>query len=216
VKGAKPGYVLQVDIIDLHPTGWGWTGIIPGLGLLSDDFHDPYIKHWDLSDGKTTELKPGIRIPIEPFCGAMGVAPKECGEFHIRPPGCFGGNIDIRHLTKGSTLFLPVQVEGAMFSAGDCHAAQGDGEVCVTGIESPTRFTLRLTIRKDLKIAEPQFICNKPINRKVDAKGYYCTTGIGTEPVLKCTENHPLHDSAPGRSIWSYSRGSLYSVQYCC
>ncbi len=181
INGAKPDDVLQVDIIDLHPLGWGWTGIIPGLGLLRDDFPEPYIKHWDLSNGETAELKPGIVIPLNPFCGIMGVAPKEPDEVSIRPPGRFGGNLDIRHLTKGNTLFLPVQVDGAKFSAGDCHSAQGDGEVCITGIESPMRFTLRLTVRKDLQLDEPQFICNGPINPKIDAKGYYCTMGIGPD-----------------------------------
>jgi acetamidase/formamidase len=86
----------------------------------------------------------------------MGVAPKEPGEVSIRPPGRFGGNLDIRHLTKGNTLFLPVQVDGAKFSAGDCHSAH-------------------------LQLDEPQFICNGPINRKIDAKGYYCTMGIGPD-----------------------------------
>lgn len=181
VKGAKPGDVLKVDILDLHPMGWGWTGIIPGFGLLPDDFPYPYIKHWDLSNGETAELKPGIVIPIDPFCGVMGVAPKENGEFRIRPPGSFGGNIDIRHLTKGNTLFLPVQVEGAKFSAGDCHSAQGDGEVCGIGIESPMRFILRLTVVKELHLEEPRFICNGLINHKLNTKGYYCTTGIGPD-----------------------------------
>lgn len=181
VKGAKLGDVLQVDIIDLQIMGWGWTGIFPGGGLLPDDFPEPYIKHWDLSNGETAELNPGVIIPLDPFCGIMGVAPKEQGEFHIRPPGSFGGNMDTRHLTKGNTLFLPVQVDGAMFSAGDCHAAQGDGEVCINGIESPMRFTLRFTVRKDMQLDEPQFICNGPIYRKVDTKGYYCTMGIGPD-----------------------------------
>jgi acetamidase/formamidase len=181
VRGAKPGDVLQVDILDMHPMGWGWTGIVPGFGLLPDGFPYPYIKHWNLSNGKTAELKPGIVIPLDPFCGVMGVAPKEKGEFRIRPPDSFGGNMDIRHLNKGNTLLLPVQVEGAGFSAGDCHSAQGDGEVCGTGIESPMRFTLRLTVIRGLQLDEPRFICNSPINRNVDTKGYYCTTGIGPD-----------------------------------
>jgi acetamidase/formamidase len=181
VEGANPGDVLQVDILELQPLDWGWTGMIPGLGLLPEDFPDPYIKHWDLSNGVSTELRPGITLPLDPFCGVMGVAPSEPGEIGILPPGRFGGNLDIRHLTKGNTLFLPVQVEGALFSAGDCHSAQGDGEVCVTGIESPMRFTLRFTLRKDLRIDEPRFICNGPLNRKVDERGYYCTTSVGPD-----------------------------------
>jgi acetamidase/formamidase len=188
VRGAQPGDTLQVDILDLRPMGWGYSVIIPGLGLLPGDFPGPYIRHFDLSNGETTEFKPGIIIPLDPFCGTMGVAPAEPGEFHVLPPGRFGGNLDIRHLTKGNTLLLPVQVEGAKFSAGDCHAAQGDGEVCVTGIEAPMQFTLRFTVRKDIRMEEPQFICNGPINRKVDAKGYHCTTSVGPD-LFKSSQN---------------------------
>lgn len=181
VKGAQPGDVLEVEIVNLRPKGWGWTGIIPNLGLLPEDFPEPYIKHWDLSNGRTAELRPGVVVPLEPFCGVMGVAPAEPGEIFVLPPGKFGGNMDIRHLTKGTTLFLPVQVEGALFSAGDCHAAQGDGEVCVTGIEAPMTFTLRFGIRKDLSIPEPQFITPGPLTQKHDRKGYYATAGIAPD-----------------------------------
>jgi acetamidase/formamidase len=181
VKGAKPGDVLEVEILDLHPKGWGWTGIIPGFGLLEEEFNKPYLRIWDLSPGDHTFLREDIRIPLDPFCGTMGVAPEEKGEFPVMPPGKFGGNMDIRHLTKGATLLLPVQVEGALFSCGDCHAAQGDGEVCVTGIEAPMHVALRFRVRKDRSIPEPQFLTPGPLTSKYDGKGYYATTGISPD-----------------------------------
>lgn len=182
VKDALPGDVLEVEILEMQPKNWGWSGIIPSLGLLPEDFPEPYIKHWDLSGGQQTELRADIVIPLDPFCGVMGVAPQARGDIFVLPPGQFGGNMDIRHLTKGTTLLLPVQVEGALFSAGDCHAAQGDGEVCVTGIESPMRFTLRFGLRRGRSIPGPQFITPGPLTAKYDARGYYATTGI--EPDL--------------------------------
>ncbi|MDR5693656.1 MAG: acetamidase/formamidase family protein [Armatimonadota bacterium] len=181
VKGAKPGDVLEVEILDLHPKGWGWTGIIPGFGLLEEEFNKPYLRIWDLSAGDHTLLREDICIPLDPFCGTMGVAPGEKGEFPVMPPGRFGGNMDIRHLTRGTTLLLPVQVEGALFSCGDCHAAQGDGEVCVTGIEAPMHVALRFRVRKDRSIPEPQFFTAGPLTSKYDGKGYYATTGISPD-----------------------------------
>jgi acetamidase/formamidase len=182
VNGAEPGDALEVEILSLKPDDWGWTGILPGLGLLAEDFTEPYIKHWDLSNGKTTTFKDGIIIPLQPFCGTMGVAPAEPGEHFVLPPGDFGGNMDIRHLNEGCTLLLPVQVEGALFSAGDCHAVQGDGEVCVTGIECPMSFSLRFNLRKGLNLPAPQFIVKRsPISDHDTDAGYYATTGVGPD-----------------------------------
>jgi acetamidase/formamidase len=182
VNGARPGDALAVDILSLKPDDWGWNGILPGLGLLSEDFPGPYIKHWDLSDGKTTTLRDGIVIPLQPFCGTMGVAPAEPGDHFVLPPGDFGGNLDIRHLNEGCTLLLPVQVEGALFSAGDCHAVQGDGEVCVTGIECPMSFSLRFSLRQGLNLPSPQFIVKRGrLSEHDTGAGYYATTGIGPD-----------------------------------
>ena len=182
VNGAEPGDALEVEILSLKPDGWGWTGILPGLGLLSEDFKDPYIRHWDLSDGRTTRLRDDIVIPLQPFCGTMGVAPAEPGEHFVLPPGDFGGNMDIRHLNEGTRLLLPVQVEEAMFSAGDCHAVQGDGEVCVTGIECPMTFRLRFNLRKDANLPSPQFITGRsPLSEHDTHMGYFATTGVGPD-----------------------------------
>jgi acetamidase/formamidase len=154
--------------------------------LSPDRIH--YKWNWDLSNGKTTSLRRDIVIPLDPFCGVMGVCPAEPGEHFVLPPGRFGGNMDIRHLTKGTRLLLPVQVPGALFSSGDCHAAQGDGEVCVTGIESPMMFTLRFNVLKNLHLPAPQFHVPGPLTKKYDRKGYYATTGVGPD-LMQCAKD---------------------------
>jgi acetamidase/formamidase len=181
VSGAQPGDMLEIEILTMDPGDWGWTAILPGSGLLPEDYPTPYVKFWDLSNGRDAALRPDIVVPLDPFCGVMGVARAEPGEFRILPPGPFGGNMDIRHLTKGTTLFLPVQVEGGLFSAGDCHAAQGDGEVCVSGIECPMTFSLRFTVHKNRSIRTPRFVTRGPLTSKYDAAGYYATTGVAPD-----------------------------------
>jgi acetamidase/formamidase len=157
VEGAQPGHTLAIEILDLHPLGWGWTAILPGLGLLPDDFPDPYLKLFDLTGGDVTYLRDDIAIPIAPFFGTMGVCPAGASSLAVMPPGSFGGNMDTRQLVRGTTLYLPVQVEGALFSCGDAHAAQGDGEVWVTGIESPRYAALRFTLDEERSIPAPQY-----------------------------------------------------------
>ncbi|OAN49017.1 acetamidase [Chloroflexus islandicus] len=184
VKDAMPGDILEVEILRLQPLDWGWTGIIPGLGLLAQDFTAPYIRHFDLSNGQTAPLRDDIHIPLQPFCGTMGVALDEPGAFDVLPTGKGGGNIDTRHLNVGAKLYLPVFVPGALFSAGDCHAAQGDGEVCVTGIECPMQFSLRFNVIKgrSLKPWRYHFYTPPgPIQPAYDARGYYVTTAIGPD-----------------------------------
>lgn len=154
IGGAKPGHVLQIDVQAVEHLGWGWTSIIPGMGLLPERFPDFHLFIWTLEEKLTRSMVPAV-VPLRPFCGVMGVAPKEFGEHRTRPPGIFGGNLDIRHLGAGATLYLPVQVDGALFSAGDAHAAQGDGEVCINGIEMPARARFRFTLHRDFSLAEP-------------------------------------------------------------
>ena len=181
VRGAEPGDTLQVDVLRVETLTWGWAGIIPGLGLLPEDFPRPYIRHFDLSNGRDTPLREDIRIPIAPFCGTMGVATDEPGAHDVLPPTKGGGNIDTRHLVAGSTLFLPVFVTGALFSAGDCHAAQGDGEVCVTGIESPMRFSLRFSVIKGGGMRPWRYHFRTPagaLQPRSDARGYYAATAL--------------------------------------
>ena len=181
VAGAEPGDVLAVEVLDIHTVGWGWTAVIPGFGLLAEDFPDAYLKIFDLTNGDYTLFKDDIVIPIEPFFGTMGVCPDVSDKPVIMPPGPFGGNMDTRHITKGSTLYLPVEVPGALFSCGDAHAAQGDGEVCVTGIESPMYGSLRFELIKGKSIPAPQFQTPGPLTPLVEEMGWYATMGVNTD-----------------------------------
>jgi len=178
VDRAEPGDTLEVEVLSLTPGPWGWTTIIPGLGLLADDFPDPYLKIFDLRQGRKATLAPGVEIPFAPFLGTMGVHPDEPGQHSPFPPHKGGGNIDNRHLTEGSTLWLPIWCKGALFSCGDAHAAQGDGEVCVTGIECPMQASLRLQLPKR-RIPGPSF--RPGASRSSDAAGYHATMGIHSD-----------------------------------
>lgn len=154
IDGAEPGDVLQIDVLATQHRGWGWSSVIPGLGFLKERFSTPYLFHWHLDGDKTHSLAPAV-VPVRPFLGVMGVARAEDGKFRTRPPGSFGGNLDVRELCAGSKLYLPVYNRGALFSCGDGHAAQGDGEVCINGIECPLDVTLRFHLHKDQPLAGP-------------------------------------------------------------
>jgi len=189
VEGAEPGHTLAIEILDLHPLGWGWTAILPELGLLPEDFSDPYLRVFDLTGGDVTYLREDIAIPIAPFLGTMGVCPAGASKQAVMPPGSFGGNMDTRQLVRGTTLYLPVQVEGALFSCGDAHAAQGDGEVCVTGIECPMYASLRFTLDEERSIPAPQYQTTPgPLTPKVDDGGFYGTTGVGPDVYVAAQE----------------------------
>src|SRR5215510_13538012 len=184
VRGAEPGDALEVEILELKPGAWGWSAILPGLGLLASDFPDPYVHYFDLGDRTSAELRHDVHIPIAPFCGTMGVATDEKGAIDVLPPTKGAGNVDTRHLTAGTKLYLPVFVPGALFSAGDCHAAQGDGEVCVTGIECPMTFSLRFGVVKGRRPRPWRFefvTPPGPLQPRSDAKGYFVHTALGPD-----------------------------------
>jgi acetamidase/formamidase len=182
VDGAEPGDTLAVEVLELRPGSWGWTAIMPGRGLLPDEFEATYLRTFDLTRGDTTALRDDIAIPIEPFLGTMGVCPAGAREQAVMPPGTFGGNLDTRQLTRGATLYLPVAEPRALFSCGDGHAAQGDGEVCVTGIEAPMEeVVLRFTLEKGRRIPAPQFETPGALTPRVDHAGFYGTTGVGPD-----------------------------------
>ena len=181
IAGAEPGDTLAIEIVDLQTRGWGWTAILPGLGLLPDDFAEPYLKIFDLAEGDYAYLRKDVAIPVEPFFGTMGVCPEGAEQQAVMPPGTFGGNMDTRQLVRGSTLYLPVQVEGALFSCGDAHAAQGDGEVCVAGIEAPMHAELRFTLEQGRRIPAPQFRTAGPLTPRAEGSGWYGTTGVGPD-----------------------------------
>jgi acetamidase/formamidase len=154
IQGAEPGDVLEIDVLATQHCGWGWSSIVEGLGFLKDRFRTPYLFHWQLDGDTTSSLHPAV-VPVRPFLGVMGVARGEDGAFRTRPPGPFGGNLDVRELCAGSRLYLPVYNPGALFSCGDGHAAQGDGEVCINGIECPLDVTLRFHLHKHQPLAGP-------------------------------------------------------------
>lgn len=180
VEGAVPGDTLEVELLEFQPADWGWTASIPGFGLLADDFPDPALRITRL-DGVSAEFLPGVRIPLAPFCGELGVAPPTEGAHSTIPPAEYGGNMDTRHLTAGSRLYLPVFADGARFSLGDGHAAQGDGEVCGTAIETPMRARLRLTVHKDLSVTAPEFLTPGPLAQSTNTGPYYATDGVGPD-----------------------------------
>lgn len=194
VDGANPGDVLAVEILGVQHKGWGYTGFMPGemgLGLLPEDFPDAGLYIWDL-EADVGRFVNGIEVPLDPFPGVIGVAPGESGEHDTLPPRDVGGNMDVKHLTKGSTLYLPVEVDGALFSTGDCHAAQGDGEVCVTGIEAPMFVTTRFDVRKNMDIPQPQFETSGPFTPTGIDEPMYGTTGIDPD-LMEATKKATRH-----------------------
>ena len=183
IDGAEPGDVLKVSLLSFRPSGWGWTANIPGFGLLADDFKDPalHIWHYDPDTMAPAFFGDWGKVPLKPFTGTIGVAPAAAGLHSIVPPRRVGGNMDIRDVAAGTELYLPIEVAGALFSVGDTHAAQGDGEVCGTAIESPMRVALKFDLIKQTPLAFPRFTTPGPVTRHLDAKGYEVTTGIAPD-----------------------------------
>lgn len=177
IVGAEPGDALVVDILSVDVQPWGWTASIPGFGLLAKDFPKPHLRISRITD-RYAELLPGIRVPLCPFIGTIGVAPSEPGDHSIVPPRRVGGNMDIRHLTPGSRLVLPVAVPGALLSLGDTHAAQGDGEVCGTAIEAGAEVALRVGLWKGTAPSFPWLETHPVAARRGRA---LATTGIGPD-----------------------------------
>ncbi|KAH8884834.1 Acetamidase/Formamidase [Thozetella sp. PMI_491] len=206
VEEAEPGDVLKVEFLELKHADYGWTAVFPSsleFGLLADEFPTGHLKIWDLSDAallpplgpggpRRAVFKPGITVPIRPFLGVVGVAPNVAEELPTIPPyAASGGNMDCRYLSQvGSVLYLPVNVPGALLSAGDGHAAQGDGEVCGTAIETPMKARLRLTVEKkatrEVKgyaLACPHYTTAPRTRAEIEAeiasdKGEYAALGI--------------------------------------
>jgi acetamidase/formamidase len=183
VDGAEPGDQLKVTLLSFKPSGWGWSAVIPHFGLLADDFPEPALQLWKY-DAST--LEPALfgqwaKVPLKPFAGTIGVALAEPGEHSMLPPRRVGGNMDVRDIATGTELYLPVEVAGALFSVGDTHAAQGDGEVCGTAIESPMSVALKFELIKQAPLAFPRFTTPGPVTHHLDSQGYEVCTGIGPD-----------------------------------
>ena len=149
VKGARAGDVLEVELLEFKAKDWGWTAIIPGFGLLAEEFPEPWLR----------------------------ISEVDAASERVR----FGGNMDVKHLRAGVKLFLPVGVDGALFSLGDTHAAQGDGEVCGTAIEAAMDVVLRLSVRSDLSILAPQFHLPKGALAADEGSSFHVCTGVGPD-----------------------------------
>jgi acetamidase/formamidase len=173
--------MLEIEILSLETGPYGWCAFLEGVGLLPDDFPEPYVHHFDLTKGDTTRLCDGVEIPIVPFCGTMGTCPDRPGRFVPFPPHEGGGNMDTRHLIAGTKLYLPVHIPGGRFSFGDSHAAQGDGEVCVAAVECGMKASLRFGLVKGR--STPPWFITKPgsLTPRSDVAGYYGTTGIAPD-----------------------------------
>ena len=158
VRGARPGHVLQVDILTTEVRqDWGFASILPLLGALPDEFTDYETIHIDIDQtGKQAVLPWGTVLDLDPFFGIMAVAPPRAwGRIGSPEPRAHGGNIDNKDLRPGTTLYLPVFEEGALFSAGDGHGRQGHGEVCITALETALNGRFRLTVRDDMSLSQP-------------------------------------------------------------
>jgi len=186
IDGAEPGDQLVVHIEDFQHQGWAWTSLIPGLGLLADDFPNAHLFIWQLEADKTHSF-PGVTLELNPFAGIIGVQRAESGEFRTRAPGPFGGNMDVRHLTAGTTLYLPVQTLGANLLAGDCHAAQGDGEVCINGMEAPMTGQFRFELIKQTPLSSPYAKTQGPlVSRHYDKAPWHLFIESADDPREAC------------------------------
>ena len=183
IKGAQPGDVLEIELLGFRPRdGWGWTALIPGFGLLADEFPEPWLRISRVeADRGRVAWSDEISLPYRPFPGTIGVAPAEPGQHSIVPPSRCGGNIDTKYLQARTSLYLPVGVEGALFSIGDTHAIQGDGEVCGTAIETAMDVVVRLSVRRDFQIAGPQYRLPEGALGTEQQTSYHVCTGVGPD-----------------------------------
>jgi acetamidase/formamidase len=192
VRGAGPGDALEVEVLEFRPRDWGWTAIIPGFGLLADEFAEPWLRISRVDpERRAVVFSDGVTLPYEPFPGTIGVAPPEPGPHSIVPPSKWGGNMDVKHLRAGTTLLLPVGVEGALFSVGDTHAAMGDAEVCGTAVETAMDLTLRLSLRKGLDLPAPQYRVPAGELARTQQSAYHVCTGVAPD-LMEATRNATL------------------------
>ena len=205
VEGAEVGDVLAVELLDLEPGDWGWTGMGPEFGFLAGETDAKGFKTYKLDkENNLVHFSENISIPMKPFPGVMGVAPNTEEMLTTFPPRANGGNMDDPNLVKGVTVYFPVFVKGALFSIGDTHAVQGLGEVVGTAVECDMRIRFRLQVIKNRSISEPQ----------CESEDYYATTGFATtidEAAKKATRYMVEHISKTYNMTWdeAYMLSSL-------
>jgi len=180
INNAEPGDTLKITINDINTGKFGWSQTLHNFGLLSEDFSDELII-WDINNNKIKSRRKNflenITFDAKPFLGIIGTAPLS-GKFPMIPPQSFGGNMDNKHLKKGSILYLPVNVKGALISFADPHALQGDGEVTGTAVETSCEAEIKIEVIKNLKINYPEIISYE--NENINGK-YINTMGIGND-----------------------------------
>ena len=217
VDGAEPGDALKITILSFDLSGWGWTAIIPGFGLLADQFDKPALHIWkDIEKtGNLAKFQPGGKVPIRPFPGTIGNAPGTGGSHSVVNPRNVGGNMDTRGLCEGTILYLPVEVAGGLLSVGDAHAAQGDGEICGTAIESPMNITVKIEVEKQADIRFPRFTTAGPVCRHIDSAGYEVTTGIGPD-LMQCAKDAAMQMVDLVSQKYGMSRNDAYMLCSVC
>ncbi|MEF8799825.1 MAG: acetamidase/formamidase family protein [Halolamina sp.] len=219
VEGAEPGDTLRVDLLAFEHEGWGVSVVPPGEregGLLPEKFPDAHVRGWELDETTDTgrvarfadDDAPAVGVPLHPFPGNLGLAPGDDGTHDTMPPRQVGGNMDVKHLTAGSSLYLPVEAAGALFSIGDCHAAQGDGEVCITGIEAPMAVTARFDL-VDRSVTQPEFETSGPFTPTGQDEPMYATTGIAPD-LMDATKNAVWHMIGHLHERRGFSRADAY------
>jgi formamidase len=206
VRGAQPGDVLELEVLAYETDDFGWTAVWPGSGFLGDLFDRPFLARWELAGGVArSEQVPGVAVPACVHAGVIGVAPspalferarereaalgsanppspkhawppEAADGLRTYPPRENGGNMDIRDLGPGARLWLPVHVPGALLSAGDLHFAQGDGEVCISAIETGGAASFRVGLRRGGDGWQPRFPCYEAPPRP--PRAMFATTGI--------------------------------------
>lgn len=183
VDTAKAGDALKITFLGFKPSGWGWSMISHRYGILPDQFPDTFLKIWnyDPSGQSPIDYEGKARFPMRPFPGIIGLA-RNCEEtLSSLPPHTSGGNLDVRDLTEGTELYLPVEVDGGLLSLGDTHVAQGHGELGGTALESPVDVLIKVELVKKMNITSPQFTTRSRPNSHIDGAGYFVTCGISSD-----------------------------------
>jgi len=155
IEGVEPGDAVAVEILDITPADWGWCAYIPGYGLLARRLQRPMLRRLPIRDGQI-HISDRLTIPVRPSIGCLGLAPAKGQSSTLGPPYPWGGNYDLPQIRPGSTVLLPAQVPGGLFSLGDLHAAMGAHEPTFVSIECPGVATVRLRVRKGLALQTPR------------------------------------------------------------
>jgi acetamidase/formamidase len=207
VEGARPGDALQIDVVDLKPKDWGWTGLMRDFGLLASEITDPYLKIWHLDDDHI-EFESGARFKVRPMIGNIGVAPGHDGNYASISPTNAAGNLDCKYLGVGSTLVVPIFNDGALLSASDGHAIQGDGEICGTGIECRMEMTLKLSVIHQVHLEAPEIYVPDSFPAE---EGYRIFTGIGPD-LMEAAKDAVRHSIAPLAKAQKMSELEAYAM----